>query len=130
MRLFSALAGSLALLTFLVTGCAAAEGDQGIAIPDSAVGRQLRWYLEAVNRTPLPENEVKEHLSPAFLKDVPAGKFNELAADLSGLKLDGVSSAKPTELIGLTSIPIGQRYDTRISVGDDGKIDYLLLEPR
>ncbi|MFB4288811.1 Cpe/LpqF family protein [Nonomuraea sp. ATR24] len=127
MRLVSA---SLALFAVLVAGCASAGEEKTIAIPDSAVGTQLEWYLGAVNRTPIPGDELKEHLSPAFLKEIPAARFNELAKGLAGLKLDELSSTKPTELIGLTSIPAGQKYDTRISVGDDGKIDYLLLEPQ
>jgi hypothetical protein len=125
-RLFPA----LALLAVLVTGCAAAESQKSVAIPDSPVGKQLQWYLDAVNRTPLPKSELDEHLSKDFLKEVPADEFNKLAKDAAGLKLEELSSTKPTELIGMTSIPIGQKYETKISVGDDGKIDYLLLDPR
>ncbi|MFD0467994.1 Cpe/LpqF family protein [Nonomuraea thailandensis] len=77
-----------------------------------------------------PREELGEHLTETFLKEVPAEKFNALAKDLAGLRLEELSSTKPTELAGVTSIPVGQKYDTKISVGDDGKIDYLLLEPR
>ncbi|GAA3530696.1 hypothetical protein GCM10022419_007140 [Nonomuraea rosea] len=127
MRLIPALA---VLLTALVTGCTAANDAKAIAIPDSPAGKQLQWYLEAVNRAPIPEKELNEHLGKAFLADVPAEKFNELAKGVAGLKLEELSSTKPTELIGLTSIPLGQKYDTKMSVGADGKIDYLLLDPK
>ncbi|MGW3351473.1 Cpe/LpqF family protein [Nonomuraea rubra] len=127
MRSIPLLAGLVTLLAVLVTGCSAAES---VAVPDSPVGKQLQWYLEAVNRTPIPEKELGEHLAEAFLKEVPAEKFNTLAKDLAGLRLEELSSTKPNELAGVTSIPAGQKYDTKISVGDDGKIDYLLLEPR
>ncbi|AQZ67114.1 unnamed protein product [[Actinomadura] parvosata subsp. kistnae] len=133
MRSLSALAGFIALLAVLVTGCSAGGsggGEKAVAVPDSSVGKQLQWYLDAVNRTPIPDGELSEHLSETFLKEVPAAKFNELAKDLAGLKLEELSSTKPTELAGVTSIPAGQKYDTKISVDDDGKIDYLLLEPR
>ncbi|TYB69863.1 hypothetical protein FXF51_06820 [Nonomuraea sp. PA05] len=130
MRSIPALAGLFTLLVALVTGCSAAGGGPSLAVPDSPVGKQLQWYLDAVNRTPIPENELGEHLSEAFLKEIPADKFNGIAKDLAGLKLDELSSTKPNELAGVTSIPAGQKYDTKISVGDDGKIDYLLLEPQ
>ncbi|MGR6912751.1 Cpe/LpqF family protein [[Actinomadura] parvosata] len=133
MRSLSVLAGFIALLAALVTGCSAGGsggGEKGVAVPDSPVGKQLQWYLDAVNRTPIPDGELSEHLSETFLKGVPAAKFNELAKDLAGLKLEELSSTKPAELVGVTSIPAGQKYDTKISVDDAGKIDYLLLEPR
>ncbi len=44
--------------------------------------------------------------------------------------MDELSSTEPAVLTGLTSIPLGQKYDTKISVGTDGKIDYLLFEPK
>jgi hypothetical protein len=130
MRSIPALASLITLLAVLVTGCSAAGGGQSVAVPDSPAGKQLQWYLDAVNRTPIPENELGEHLAETFLKEVPPEKFNTLAKDLAGLKVEELSSTKPTELAGVTSIPAGQKYDTKISVGDDGKIDYLLLEPR
>ncbi|RVX46069.1 hypothetical protein EDD27_8915 [Nonomuraea polychroma] len=130
MRLSSASTGLFVVLALLLAGCGSGDGAKGAAIPDSPAGKQLRWYMDAVNRAPLPESELKEHLGQDFLKGVPPEKFNEIAQSLAGLKLDELSSTKPTELTGLTSIPLGQAYDMKISVGDDGKIDYLLFEPK
>ncbi|WP_188188994.1 Cpe/LpqF family protein [Nonomuraea sp. SYSU D8015] len=130
MRLSPALSALVVLLAVLLTGCAGSESTPGVAIPDSPVGKQLQWYMGAVKRTPLPESELKEHLSEEFLKGVPAEKFNELAKGLADLKVDELSSTTPTELTGVTSIPLGQKYDMKISVGADGKIDYLLFEPK
>ncbi|MEU8040823.1 Cpe/LpqF family protein [Streptosporangium sp. NPDC049078] len=130
MRPSRALAGLFVLLAVLLTGCASADGSKGIVIPDSPVGKQMRWYLDAVNRAPIAEGELKEHLSQDFLKEIPPQRFNEIAQGLTELTVDELSSTKPTVLIGLTSIPLGQKYDTKISVGTDGKIDYLLFEPK
>ncbi|MER5420674.1 Cpe/LpqF family protein [Streptosporangium roseum] len=130
MRPSRALAGLLVLLAALLAGCASADGSKGIAIPDSPVGKQLRWYLDAVNRTPIAESELNEHLSRDFLKEIPPQKFNEIAQGLKGLTVDELSNTEPAVLTGLTSIPLGQKYDTKISVGTDGKIDYLLFEPK
>ncbi|GAA0925509.1 Cpe/LpqF family protein [Nonomuraea longicatena] len=129
MRPSRALAGLIALLAVLLAGCTSGDGSKGVAIPDSPVGKKLQWYLEAVNRTPIAESELKDHISQDFLKEVPPQKVNELAQSLAKLTVDKLSSTKPTELTGLTSIPSGQKYDTKISVGTDGKIDYLLFEP-
>ncbi|MER5323567.1 Cpe/LpqF family protein [Streptosporangium roseum] len=130
MRPSRALAGLLILLAVLLAGCASADGSKGIAIPDSPAGKQLRWYLDAVNRTPIAESELNEHLSQDFLKEIPPQKFNEIAQGLKGLTVDELSNTEPAVLTGLTFIPLGQKYDTKISVGTDGKIDYLLFEPK
>ncbi|MGV9773372.1 Cpe/LpqF family protein [Streptosporangium sp. NPDC003464] len=130
MRRSRTLAALLVLLAVLPTGCASADGGKGVAIPDSPVGKQLRWYLDAVNRAPLAESELNEHLSQDFLKEIPPRKFNEIAQSLKRLAVDELSGIRPTELVGLTSIPLGQKYGTKISVDADGKIDYLLFDPK
>ncbi len=110
----------------LLTGCS--SGAPEVTIPDSAVGKQLSWYMDAVNRTPIGDDELAPHLSAQFLKEIPPKEFNDLAKTLAGLKLDEHSDVKPTALVGVTSIP-GQSYKTEISVDADGKINYLLLSP-
>ncbi|MEV5412309.1 Cpe/LpqF family protein [Thermopolyspora sp. NPDC052614] len=110
----------------LLTGCSGGSTD--VTIPDSAVGKQLSWYMDAVNRTPVGDDELAQHLSADFLKEIPPKKFNDTAATLAGLKLDELSDVKQTSLVGVTSIP-GQSYKTEISVDADGKINYLLLSP-
>jgi hypothetical protein len=97
--------------------------------PTAPVGKKLEWYLDAVNRTPVAESELKEHLSKDFLKEIPPQKFNELAQDLAKLTVVKVGSVQPTELTALTSIPVGQKYNAKISVGADGKINYLRFDP-
>ncbi|WP_405142489.1 Cpe/LpqF family protein [Sphaerisporangium sp. NBC_01403] len=118
----------LAILSVAVAGCTGSGGSAAVTIPDSPVGRQLRWYMEAVNRAPLAESELAEHLSQDFMKGVPPEEFNTMAKSLADLKLEELSDIKPTALVGQTLIP-GQSYKTEISVDGDGKIDYLLLTP-
>jgi hypothetical protein len=54
--------------------------------------------MGAVNRIPISGDELNEHLSQDFLKGVPPEKFNELAESLAGLKLNELSSTKPTRV--------------------------------
>ncbi|GAA4054607.1 Cpe/LpqF family protein [Nonomuraea soli] len=117
----------LAGLLLALVGCAEAKPD--VVIPDSAVGRQLQWYLDAVNRTPLPESELAEHLSKDFLQDVPPKEFNEIAATLAGLRVDELTEVEPEALVARVSIP-AQVYKAEISVDDQGKIGFLLITPQ
>lgn len=116
----------LAVLLIAVAGCTAAPK---VAIPDTAVGKQLQWYLDVVNRAPVDEGELTQHLSRGFLQDVPATDFNTLAKSLAGLKVDKLGDVGETRLTGQASVP-EQAYQMEISVDGQGKIDYLLFNPK
>ncbi|MFI6484921.1 Cpe/LpqF family protein [Nonomuraea sp. NPDC050663] len=118
----------LVALLLALAGCAESKAG-GVVIPDSAVGKQLQWYLDAVNRTPLPESELAEHLGKDFIQDVPPAEFNEIAGTLAGLKVDELTDVKPDALVARVSVP-EQAYKAEISVDGQGKIGFLLITPQ
>jgi hypothetical protein len=53
--------------------CSAGACDESQAAPETGVGRQLEWVLEAINvrKGAIEEAELREHFSPAFLEAGP-----------------------------------------------------------
>jgi beta-lactamase class A len=53
--------------------CSASACDESRVTPDTMVGRQLEWVLEAINvrKGAIEEPELREHFSPAFLEAGP-----------------------------------------------------------
>ncbi|MFI6387297.1 Cpe/LpqF family protein [Nonomuraea sp. NPDC050540] len=125
MKAVRVLATVLAAVSIAAAGCGGG-GRAAVAVPDSPAGKQLSWYMDAVNRTPVADKELKEHLSATFLKEIPPEEFNRLAKTLAGLKMTELTEVKPDALKGRASAS-GQEYKTEISVDDAGKIDYLLI---
>ncbi|GAA3794023.1 hypothetical protein GCM10022226_11630 [Sphaerisporangium flaviroseum] len=99
-----------------------------VAIPDTPVGRQLRWFLEAASAPPIPEDELVAHLNADFLKQVPPATFNKVVEGVAGLVLDELIDVKPTALVGLVSTASG-RFRLSISADASGLIAGLLLSP-
>ncbi|MCT9929103.1 serine hydrolase [Planotetraspora sp. A-T 1434] len=97
-----------------------------VSIPDTPVGRQLRWFLNAAATPPIPEDELAAHLSAGFLAQVPPAEFNKVIQGLGGLRLDELIDVQPTALVGL--VTAGARQ-LKLSISVDGaeKIDGLLL---
>jgi hypothetical protein len=69
--------------------------DPATAIPDTPVGEQLRWALDhlASDAQPLTVDEVKEHVSAEFLRDVfPADTvvtlFDQTTAERGGVQFE------------------------------------------
>ncbi|WP_405143983.1 serine hydrolase [Sphaerisporangium sp. NBC_01403] len=99
-----------------------------VDIPGTPVGGQLRWFLDVVGRPPIADDELAEHLSAEFLKEVPPAQFNKTLEGLAGLKLDELTGVQPTAIVGLISLPSG-RLKLSISVDASGKINVLRLSP-
>lgn len=97
-----------------------------VEIPDTPVGRQLRWLLDAPARAPIGQAELAEHLAPAFLEQVPAAKFNETLASLRGIRLEKIIGAAPTALIGHVLVGT-QTLKLTLSVDATGKINGALF---
>ncbi|GAA4236052.1 beta-lactamase class A [Streptosporangium album] len=118
--------------TALASGAPAAPAPAAVTaapqIPDSPVGRQLSWYLDAVPRAPIPNAELEEHLSADFLKAIPADDFNAFTKNLKGLTLEKLTAVKPTRLVGLASVG-GHTFVLTIAVDGDGRINRLGLDP-
>jgi beta-lactamase class A len=99
-----------------------------VEIPDTQVGRQLRWFLAAATTPPIPEEELTAHLSEQFLAQVPPEQFNKVIQQVPGLRLQELTEVKPTSLVGLVTSG-EQRIQLSISVDGEGRINGLLLSP-
>ncbi|MGW2219041.1 hypothetical protein ACWCSD_29000, partial [Nonomuraea sp. NPDC001684] len=53
-----------ALATITGSATAAPTASAAVEIPDTPVGRQLRWLLEAVTRLPVGDAELAGHFAP------------------------------------------------------------------
>ena len=95
-------------------------------IPDTPVGQQLRWLLDAPARAPIGQAELAEHLAPAFLEQIPAAKFNEILASLRGVRLERIVGAAPTALIAHVLVG-AQTFKLTLSVDPTGKINSALF---
>lgn len=97
-------------------------------IPDSPVGEQLRWFLEAAAALPIPEDQIRAHFSAAFLGQVSPAQLNEVLRSLGGLRLESLTAVTPTALIGVVTTGLG-RLQIFMAVDGDGRIDGLRFQP-
>jgi beta-lactamase class A len=100
----------------------------GVDIPDSAVGRQLRWLLDAVTRAPLPAAELDGHFAKAFLDQIPADQINSLLAAVPDLSVTELTSVTGTSI---SARGTGGGGPVAIAIGVDaaGKIAGLHIVP-
>lgn len=97
-------------------------------IPDSPAGRQLRWILDAVGRTPLAESELKEHINAAYLALVTVDGANTFLKDLAGLELKELTEVTATSLAGAGTLS-DKTVLFRLRVDKDGRIDQFDAVP-
>ncbi|MEU0567455.1 serine hydrolase [Nonomuraea sp. NPDC005983] len=95
-----------------------------VEIPDTPVGAQVRWLLDASTRAPIAEGELREHLTAAFLQQVPPAQVNQVLASVANLRLQKIVDARPTVLVGEVTAG-GKTYKLTISVDAAGKIASL-----
>ncbi|MGV9599234.1 serine hydrolase [Streptosporangium sandarakinum] len=110
------------------TPAATATATAAPEIPDSPAGRQLRWFLDATTRAPLPAGEIEQHVDAAFLKEVTVDGFNGFLKGLAGIRLDELTRTGPGFLAGTVTVA-GQKFDLRLDVDTAGKINGLLVTP-
>ncbi|MEY2533438.1 MAG: hypothetical protein QOF29_1348 [bacterium] len=136
----SSVAALLAVALFLLVGAApapaAAPGtpDRFVAteLPDSPVGRQMRWLTEASTRLPLSEAELRAHFTKAFLA-LPAASpaaINETlgkVVDASGLRLLGLTAVQPGQLVAVVAARGTQELTVTLGVDRAGLIDFAAL---
>ncbi|MGH3913212.1 MAG: serine hydrolase [Pseudonocardiaceae bacterium] len=121
--------GIILLLVFLSAPALADEAEQHL--PDTPVGRQVSWLIEASSRLPVGEAEAREHLAPGFLDAVGLEPFNATlgqAAGESGLRLVALRPAGDTVASGVVAGDGGEQH-VRITVDDAGLIAALRLTP-
>src|SRR5262245_58642733 len=67
------------------SGPDAGSEPEGLAPPDTAVGRQLAWLLDVINERggEVDEPELREHFSSGFLDAVPPIGLEQTLADIA-----------------------------------------------
>ncbi len=72
------------------------------SIPDTEVGQQLRWLLDATRTLPIPVPDIEAHFAPEFLAQLPADELNAFLAsggvDTSAMQFLGVLTMTPTSI--------------------------------
>lgn len=109
------------------TAAAAPTSAPAPEIPDSPVGEQLGWLLEASAALPIPEDQIRAHFSAAFLQQFPPAQFNEVLQSLGGLRLESLTGVTPTALTGVVATGLG-RLQISMAVDGDGRIAALLFQ--
>ncbi|GAA4187741.1 hypothetical protein GCM10022252_21810 [Streptosporangium oxazolinicum] len=97
-------------------------------IPDSPAGRQLRWFLGAPDRAPLPESELGEHLNSGYLSSLTVNGVNAFLTASKGFRLERLTKETPSALAGTGAIG-EQAFTLQLGVDGDGKINLLGLTP-
>ncbi|GAA0915471.1 serine hydrolase [Nonomuraea longicatena] len=96
----------------------------GADIPATPAGAKLKWLLDAMSRAPIPEAEVKEHISAGYLEYLSAAQFNEVFKAFAGLKLTAVHDQAPDRL-GAAATLAGKKWWLVLDLDPDGKIEIL-----
>jgi pimeloyl-ACP methyl ester carboxylesterase len=106
------------------TTTTAVLADPATEIPETPVGQQLRWALDhlALGAPPPTVDEVNEHVSAEFLRDVmPADTvvslFDETIAERGGLHFDGFAfDPRPEAAVALVRSDSGQHAGLFVEV--------------
>lgn len=122
---------------------AVAPANTAVALPDSALGRELAWLLTVFNGAdlsgPRGQAALESHFAAEFLKSVPAAQIRSITTQLRRDQFDN----KPATLTKLTIADnnatrgtamirgdaTGKYIQLRVAVDQDGKIAGLLAAP-
>jgi dienelactone hydrolase len=102
-------------------------------LPDSPAGGQLGWLLDASQRLPLSEDELRAHFTPAFLA-IPGVSPAQINATLGsvvgegGLQLVGVVVSDPDAIVAVVTGRDGQELVVTVHVGGDGVIENASIQ--
>lgn len=112
---------------------AAAQRFVATDIPDSPVGRQTRWLIDASARVPLGDVHLRGHVSTRFATSgEPGARSRELLGELNaagGLRLVGLTVAQPAALTATVLDGCARRLVLAVSVDRAGRIDNVTLGP-
>lgn len=88
--------------------------------------RQLAWLLAISHRLPVPEAELREHVSPPMFDAIGgADGFNDALAGIGPMTTSRTVDRTPA---GVTAVA-DDRLLVELHVGDDGRIDGLWFSP-
>ncbi|MDO5744287.1 MAG: Cpe/LpqF family protein, partial [Micrococcaceae bacterium] len=100
-------------------------------VPEGPAGKQLSWLLDATKALPIDGPVVTEHMSAAFVEQVPPAEFNEILSSLApqgGLVLTSIEVGTPTAVVGIVDSIQGP-MQVSLSTQADGKIQGLFFKP-
>jgi dienelactone hydrolase len=103
-------------------------------VPDSPVGHQLGWFIEASTRLPISEAELRAHFTKTFLTS-PGGSPKEVngalheVIDANGVTLLGLTLAQPDRLIAIVTGRGGLELSVVLTTNRAGLIEFALLQP-
>ncbi|MEA2322799.1 MAG: hypothetical protein QOD81_2649 [Solirubrobacteraceae bacterium] len=142
---WSSVPALLAIAVFLLFGAAPAQAATSQAatpgtperfvtteLPDSAVGRQMRWLTEASTRLPLSDAELRAHFTKAFLSlpGASPAAINETLGkviDASGLRLLGLTAVQPNALAAVVTARGTQELTVTLAVDRAGLVEFAAL---
>lgn len=100
-------------------------------IPEGPAGKQLSWLLDATEALPIDGQVVAEHMSAAFVGQVPPAEFNKILSSLApqgGLPLTSIEAGTPTAVVGTVDSLQGP-MQVSLSTQADGKVQGLFFKP-
>jgi predicted dienelactone hydrolase len=131
--LFSAVALVVLLAAAPASAAAPATTDRFVAteLPDSPVGRQTRWLIEASARLPLGDAELRAHCADAFLSSPGASpaEINDVLRTLGALRLVGLVVVEPDKLLAIVTGADAQELALTLAVDRAGLIAFATIEP-
>jgi dienelactone hydrolase len=127
---------AVAALTLLLGAAPARAADERFVateLPDSPVGRQMSWLMEASTRLPLSDAELRAHISEPFLA-LPGASPAELnqglgrVIDAGGLRLVGLVVVEPDALVAIVTGRGGQELVVTLGVDGAGMIGQATIQ--
>jgi uncharacterized protein len=98
----------------------------GPTFPNTPAGVQARWVLQAVNRQPISNAEVRAHFGQAFLAHATPAQLaeilNEKLIGYARVRLVSITTSQPKTLVFVMSVRGAQRFEMRLSVDTQGLI--------
>lgn len=103
--------------------------DRPGATPRHPAGAQLRWFLRAVARLPIPDAVVRGHFDRRVLAVVPPAELSRALAGLGQFHLVSVTSSRARSLVVVVRVGASQRLQLSLTVDAQGLISGLWLQP-
>jgi dienelactone hydrolase len=103
------------------------------SIPDTPVGAQFRWLLEATRTLPIPVPDIEAHFAAEFLGQLPPDQLNMVlaqAGDGTKTRVLGVLAMTPASLdVAVDDGDGTPRVVISVAVDGEGKISALFGKP-
>ena len=109
----------------VLVGCGSSQSASttgGPTFPSTPAGAQARWALQAINRQPISDSEVRAHFGQAMLAHATPAQINESLVGYGQLRLVSITSSQPKALVFVISVRGAQRFQVRLGVDTHGLI--------